>query len=112
MLTTWSFGRRLAADRELEVPGPDGRVPGRWINAVWDESGSFVIYPTMLGIKGVLYSPDWWERRLIKNAVVNTVSNRVVRLLGKDETVRWMNLSLYQGAPAKKGFTTVVRWNI
>jgi peptidylprolyl isomerase domain and WD repeat-containing protein 1 len=35
------------------------------------------------------------------------VTNRVVRLLGKDETVRWMNLSLYQGAPAKKGITTV-----
>ena len=30
-----------------------------------------------------------------------------MRLLGKDETVRWMNLSLYQGAPAKKGITTV-----
>lgn len=38
---------------------------------------------------------------------MNTVTNRVVRLLGKDETVRWMNLSLYQGAPAKKGITTV-----
>jgi peptidylprolyl isomerase domain and WD repeat-containing protein 1 len=38
---------------------------------------------------------------------VNTVTNRVVRLLGKDETVRCMNLSLYQGAPAKKGITTV-----
>ena len=40
--------------------------------------------------------------------VVNTVTNRVVKLLGKDETVRWMNLSLYQGAPQKKGFQTVV----
>ena len=47
------FGRRLAVDRELELPGPDGKVPGRWINAVWDESGHFVIYPTLLGIKGV-----------------------------------------------------------
>lgn len=46
------FGRRLAAERELELPGPDGRVPGMYINAVWDESGSFVIYPTLLGIKG------------------------------------------------------------
>lgn len=41
--------------------------------------------------------------------MVNTVTNRVVRLLGKDEVVRWLNLSLYQGAPAKKGFTTMVR---
>ena len=37
---------------------------------------------------------------------MNTVTNRVSRLLGKDETVRWMNLSLYQGAPRKKGLTT------
>ncbi|KAI8994143.1 hypothetical protein BD414DRAFT_274653 [Trametes punicea] len=84
------FGRRLAVERELELPGPDDRIPGMWINAVWDESGSFVIYPTLLGIK-----------------VVNTVTNRVVRLLGKDETVRFMHLTLYQGAPAKKGRTTV-----
>ena len=42
-----------------------------------------------------------------RSTVVNTVTNRVVRLLGKDESVRWMNLSLYQGAPAKKGVTTV-----
>lgn len=39
--------------------------------------------------------------------VVNTVTNRVVRLLGKDETVRLMNLTLYQGAPAKQGRTTL-----
>lgn len=39
-------------ERELELPGPDGRVPGMWINAVWDESGAFVLYPTLLGIKG------------------------------------------------------------
>ncbi|PIL22477.1 hypothetical protein GSI_15165 [Ganoderma sinense ZZ0214-1] len=83
------FGRRLAVERELELPGPDDRIPGMWINAVWDESGSFVIYPTLLGIK-----------------FVNTVTNRVSRLLGKDETVRFMNLTLYQGAPAKKGLTT------
>ncbi|OBZ71584.1 Peptidyl-prolyl cis-trans isomerase cyp15 [Grifola frondosa] len=54
------FGRRLAAERELELPGPDGRIPGMWINAIWDESGAFVLYPTLLGIK-----------------VVNIVTNRV-----------------------------------
>ena len=46
------FGRRLAVEKEIELPGPDGKVPGAWINAVWDESGSFVLYPTLLGIKG------------------------------------------------------------
>lgn len=47
------LGRRLAVERELELPGPDGHIPGMWINAVWDESGSFILYPTLLGIKGV-----------------------------------------------------------
>ncbi|KAF9463062.1 hypothetical protein BDZ94DRAFT_1259976 [Collybia nuda] len=84
------FGRRLAMERELELPGPDGRVPGRWSNAVWDESGSFILYPSLLGIK-----------------VLNIVTNRIVRLLGKDEVVRFLNLSLYQGTPAKKSFTTM-----
>ena len=50
------FGRRLALERELELPGPDNKIPGRWINAIWDESGAFVIYPTLLGIKGQCYS--------------------------------------------------------
>ncbi|KAF9565737.1 peptidyl-prolyl cis-trans isomerase [Agrocybe pediades] len=84
------FGRRLAMERELEFPGPDGHVPGRWSNAIWDESGAFIIYPSLLGIK-----------------VVNTYTNRVVSLLGKDEAVRFMNLTVYQGAPAKKTITTM-----
>ncbi|KAJ3934869.1 MAG: peptidyl-prolyl cis-trans isomerase [Lentinula lateritia] len=83
------FGRRLAAERELELPGPDGRIPGRWSNVVWDESGSFVVYGSLLGIK-----------------VVNTVTNRVSRLLGKDESVRFLNLSLYQGGPSKRTAAT------
>ena len=46
------FGRRLAVEKDIELPGPDGKVPGAWINTVWDESGAFVLYPTLLGIKG------------------------------------------------------------
>ncbi|KAK0487678.1 hypothetical protein IW261DRAFT_633981 [Armillaria novae-zelandiae] len=84
------FGRRLAIERELELPGPDGLIPGRWSNAIWDESGAFIIYPSLLGIK-----------------VVNTVTNRVVRLLGKDESNRFLNVSVYQGAPAKRNITTM-----
>ncbi|KAF7346351.1 Peptidyl-prolyl cis-trans isomerase cyp15 [Mycena sanguinolenta] len=89
-LDDMEFGRRLAMERELEMPGPDGHIPGRWSNAIWDESGAFILYPSLLGIK-----------------VVNTVTNRVVRLLGKDEPVRWMYLTMYQGAPSKKGLTTM-----
>lgn len=47
------FGRRLAMERELELPPAEGgKIPGSWINAVWDESGALVLYPTLLGIKG------------------------------------------------------------
>lgn len=103
------FGRRLAMERELEMPEPDGRVPGMWINAVWDESGAFVLYPTLLGIKGELFYLMDIHQFQLYSSVVNTVTNRVVRLLGKDEVVRWLNLSLYQGAPSKKAVTTMVR---
>lgn len=84
------FGRRLAAERELDrdQAGPGGVL--RTANAVWDESGNFVLYPTMLGIK-----------------VVNTVTNKVARVLGKDEIIRFLNVAIYQGAPAKKGVTTL-----
>jgi peptidylprolyl isomerase domain and WD repeat-containing protein 1 len=52
------FGRRLAVERELELPGPDGRIPGMWINAIWDESGAFILYPTLLGIKGKAHATN------------------------------------------------------
>lgn len=95
-LDSMEFGRRLAVERELERQAVDGVKEGR-IGAVgmgtpaWDESGKMVLYPTLLGIK-----------------VVNTVTNKVVRMLGKDETIRFLNLALYQGLPIKAGFTTIV----
>ena len=44
------FGRRLAIEKEIDA---DERALAT-MNAVWDESGNFVIYPTLLGIKGEL----------------------------------------------------------
>ena len=40
------FGRRLAIEKEMR--GMEGVPPP---NAVFDETGNFVIYPTLLGIK-------------------------------------------------------------
>lgn len=86
-LDDMEFGRRLAIEREIEkVKGGQSTT----VNAVFDESGNFVIYPTLLGIK-----------------VVNIRTNKVVRLIGKAETQRFMNLALYQGAPRKKGLVTL-----
>jgi len=54
-------------------------------SVLFDESGNFLLYPTLLGIK-----------------VVNLVSNAVSRLLGKVEnSERFLQLALYQGVPKK-----------
>ncbi|CAG8529799.1 4493_t:CDS:10 [Funneliformis mosseae] len=77
-LDDMEFGRRLAVERELEKTSQASTM-----NAVFDESGNFIIYPTMLGVK-------------------------VVKLLGKTEPNRFLNMSLYQGAPNKKALITMV----
>ncbi|KIH90348.1 peptidylprolyl isomerase domain and WD repeat-containing protein 1 [Sporothrix brasiliensis 5110] len=79
------FGRRLAAEHELESDALRNKA-----NVVFDESGHFLLYGSMLGIK-----------------VVNTVTNQVVKLYGADEHIRPLQLALYQGQPQKKGVTTV-----
>lgn len=48
-LDDMEFGRRLAVERELEKDLKAGAT----MNAVWDESGNFLLYPSMLGIKGL-----------------------------------------------------------
>lgn len=48
------FGRRLAVERDLERDG-EGQKVAATMNAVWDESGNFILYPTLLGIKGAQF---------------------------------------------------------
>ncbi|OTA54274.1 hypothetical protein K449DRAFT_417049 [Hypoxylon sp. EC38] len=79
------FGRRLAAEREIESPSLRNKT-----NVIFDESGHFILYGSILGVK-----------------VLNTLTNRVVKMYGKDEHIRPVNLALYQGQPRKKGVTTV-----
>ena len=79
------FGRRLAVERELENPAIRNKI-----NVIFDESGHFVLYGSILGVK-----------------VINTYTNRVVKVFGKDESFRPLNLALYQGQPQKKGIVTI-----
>lgn len=79
------FNRRLAIERDLDTPAVRSRI-----NIAFDESGHFLAYGSLYGIK-----------------VVNTFTNRVMRLYGKDEPFRALNLSMYQGAPQQKGVVTV-----
>ncbi|KAI5919230.1 hypothetical protein F4810DRAFT_703717 [Camillea tinctor] len=79
------FGRRLAAEREIESAPLQNKV-----NVIFDESGHFILYGSIFGVK-----------------VLNTLTNRVVKVYGKDEHIRLVHLALYQGQPQKKGVTTV-----
>ncbi|KAI2609750.1 uncharacterized protein GGS25DRAFT_486069 [Hypoxylon fragiforme] len=79
------LGRRLAAEREIESSSLRNKV-----NVIFDESGHFILYGSIFGIK-----------------VLNTFTNQVVKVYGKDEHLRLVNLALYQGQPQKKGVTTV-----
>lgn len=70
------FGRRVAVEKELRV---DAEAPRP--SLTFDASGNFVLYPTLLGVK-----------------VVNLVTNRVVKVIGKVEnTERFLKIALYQG---------------
>ncbi|KAL8673774.1 MAG: hypothetical protein Q9168_001835 [Polycauliona sp. 1 TL-2023] len=79
------FGRRLAVEREIDNPAVQHRI-----NVIFDESSNFIMYGSIMGVK-----------------VINTFTNRVVKVYGKDEPFRSMNLALYQGQPQKKGVVTV-----
>lgn len=63
-IDSMEFGRRLAVERDLEKNALEGVLSGT-VGAVgvgraaWDEGGSFVLYPTLLGIKG-----EWARVRL------------------------------------------------
>ncbi|KAG2431728.1 hypothetical protein HXX76_009224 [Chlamydomonas incerta] len=77
------FGRRMAVERELWNSAEETHGAP---NAVFDESGNFLLYATLLGVK-----------------VVNLTTNKVVRMLGKVEnSERFLTLALYQGASRGK----------
>ncbi|CAO1614979.1 unnamed protein product [Parajaminaea phylloscopi] len=84
-LDEMELGRRLAQDKQLDVDakevGAVNAAQGLWTeNAVFDETGHFLIYPTMLGIK-----------------TYNTFTQETSRIMGNDESVRFLNVSLFQG---------------
>ncbi|WFD43214.1 peptidylprolyl isomerase [Malassezia psittaci] len=97
LLDDMEFGRRLAQERDLDATALTGLASATanatgagTVNAIFDESGHFIIYATMLGIK-----------------VINLKTNKLSRLLGKDETIRFLQVSLYQGTPDRKYATSI-----
>jgi len=74
------FGRRVAVEKEIDsVVNSDVFVTPS--NVIFDETGNFILYPTLLGIK-----------------LVNIFTNKLVKILGKEEVnARFLLLALYQG---------------
>jgi len=78
------FGRRMALESSLD----SGTL--QHANVIFDETGHFIIFGTLAGIK-----------------ILNLSTNKIARILGKDEAIRPMNIAVYQGAPSKKSVMTV-----
>ena len=78
-LSNMEFGRRMAMEKDLEKS-----ESFKYEKIVFDESGSLIVYPTMLGIKII----DWH-------------ANKCIKILGKNENFRPLNIALYQGIPNK-----------
>eukprot|EP00618_Florenciella_parvula_P001443 CAMPEP_0119485350 /NCGR_PEP_ID=MMETSP1344-20130328/12081_1 /TAXON_ID=236787 /ORGANISM="Florenciella parvula, Strain CCMP2471" /LENGTH=521 /DNA_ID=CAMNT_0007520015 /DNA_START=27 /DNA_END=1592 /DNA_ORIENTATION=+ len=77
-LDTIDFGQRGAREAELEASDAYNTS-----NAVFDESGHFLAYTTLIGIK-----------------VINLETNKVSRIIGRIEnSERFLNLALFQGIP-------------
>ncbi|KAJ2159785.1 Peptidyl-prolyl cis-trans isomerase cyp15 [Coemansia sp. RSA 552] len=76
-LDDMEFGRRLVVEKELL-----GSPAGKHINTAFDDSGQFLMFASLFGIK-----------------VVNLAANKVVRVLGKPEPLRFVNIALAQGPP-------------
>ena len=79
------LGRRLAMERELDDVAVQRRV-----NIAFDETGYFILYGSLHGTK-----------------VINTLTNRVVKVYGQDESFRPLSITMYQGQPDKKSVVTV-----
>jgi peptidylprolyl isomerase domain and WD repeat-containing protein 1 len=79
------FGRRIGVERELDQPSVRSRM-----NVIFDETSNFILYGSMYGVK-----------------VINTLTNKLVKLYGQEESLRTLWLALYQGQPEKKGLVTV-----
>jgi len=79
-LADMEFGRRVAVERELQKC-PDVVSQN---NLIFDETGHFLIYSTMLGIK-----------------LLNLYTSKCCRIIGKLENIRLLSIAMFQGSISK-----------
>lgn len=76
LMNNMDFARRMAIEREIDKNNLTSQE-----NVLFDQSGQFVLFPTMLGVK-----------------IFNWRTNRFIKTLGKDETnFRPLCIGLFQG---------------
>ncbi|KAH7638367.1 hypothetical protein HUG17_2400 [Dermatophagoides farinae] len=73
-LPNMEFGRRMAIERDLEKS-----ESFQTERIIFDDSGYYLIYPTMLGIK-----------------ILNWYTNKLVKMIGKGENFRPLSVALHQ----------------
>lgn len=73
------FGRRMATERDLEKSEYFNNS-----NIIFDATGHFILYSTMIGIK-----------------LINIETNRCVVILGKTDNIRPLHIGLFQGKARK-----------
>ncbi|KAG4300542.1 hypothetical protein PCK1_003199, partial [Pneumocystis canis] len=90
-LDDMEFGCQLAVERGLGKIVESDTMPGVAGSAVFDPSSTFLLYPSLLGIKNSFFNLYDPTRLAI---VVNIQLNKMVHILGKDENHRFSQLSL------------------
>lgn len=78
-LPNMEFGRRMATERDLEKSEYFNNA-----NIIFDATGHFVLYSTMIGIK-----------------LINIETNRCIVILGKTDNIRPLHIGLFQGKGRK-----------
>ncbi|CAJ0960284.1 unnamed protein product, partial [Mesorhabditis belari] len=78
-LQSMEWNRRLALEKDLDK---ERSTSFRFTNLVWDHSSNFLIYPSPIGIK-----------------VYNTVTHEVVRIIGREETMRFIAVTICRAVP-------------
>ncbi|ESO86723.1 hypothetical protein LOTGIDRAFT_220515 [Lottia gigantea] len=76
VLPNMEFGRRMALEKDFQKSDSFSLS-----NIIFDESGNFILYATLLGVK-----------------VINLHTNQCVRYIGKPENIRFVQLAMFQGS--------------
>ena len=84
-LEDMDFGRRIGIERDLDAPSTRSRC-----NVIFDETSNFILYGSMYGVK-----------------VINLLTNQLIKLYGREESIRPLHLVLYQGAPSAKSVQSI-----